>query len=89
MPSGPCTARNVQSSTWNGLGEESSEELGMTEESSLITGERDGGPGVASLHPERGGGMGMAIDREGGAKADCNQSGIGCPSPLQAQRRES
>ena len=44
---------------------------------------------MASLHPEQGGGMGMAIDKEGGAEADHNQSGIGCPSPLQVQQRES
>ena len=43
----------------------------MTEESSSVTGERGGGPGVAGLHPVRGGGMGMAIDKEGGAEADC------------------
>ena len=60
----------------------------MMEESSSETGERGGGPGVAGLCPERGGGMGMAIDREGGAKADCTRSGIGCPSPLQDQQRE-
>ena len=46
------------------------EESGMMEESSLVTGERGGGPGVAGLHPEQGGGMAMAIDKEGGAKAD-------------------
>ena len=55
----------------------------MTEESSLETGERGRKPGVASLCPERGRGMGMAIDKEGGAKVDCTQSGIGCPSHLQ------
>ena len=60
----------------------------MTEESSSVTGERGGELGVAGLCPERGGGMGMAIDREGGAEADRNQSGIGCPSPLQVQQRE-
>ena len=27
----------------------------MTEESSLVTGERGGGPGVGGLHPEQGG----------------------------------
>ena len=61
----------------------------MIEESSLVMGERGGEPGVAGLHPVRGGGMGMAIDKEGGAKADRTQSGIGCPSPLQVQQRES
>ena len=61
----------------------------MTEESSSVMGERGEGPGVAGLHPEQGGGMGMAIDKEGGAKADRTRSGIGCPSPLQAQQRES
>ena len=61
----------------------------MMEESLLVTGERGGGPGVAGLHPVRGGGMGMAMDKEGGAEADRNQSGIGCPSPLQVQQRES
>ena len=54
----------------NGLGEESSEESVMEEEESVV-GERGGGPGVAGLRPERGGGTGMAIDKEGGAKADC------------------
>ena len=61
----------------------------MTEESSSVMGERGGGPGVASLCPEQGGGMEMAIDKEGGAEADHNRSGIGCPSPLQVQQRES
>ena len=61
----------------------------MMEESSLVTGERDGGPGVAGLRPVRGGGTGMAIDKVGGAEADRNQSGIGCLSPLQVQQRES
>ena len=41
------------------------------------------------LRPERGGGSGMAIDKEGGAEADRTRSGIGCPSPLQVQQRES
>ena len=58
------------------------------EESSLVTGERGGGPGVAGLHSEQGGGAGMAMDKEGGAEADCTQSGIGSPSPLQVQQRE-
>ena len=71
MPSGPCAAQNVQCSIQNGLGEES-EELETKEESSSVTGERGGGPGVAGLCPKQGGGMGMAIDREGGAKADRN-----------------
>ena len=88
-PSGPCAAWNVCLSTWNGLGKESSEESGMTEESSLVTGERGGGPGVAGLRPERGGGTGMARDKEGGAEAGHTQSGIGCPSPLQVQQRQS
>ena len=70
------------------MGEESIEESGMTEESSSVTGERGGGPGVAGLRPARGGGMGMAIDREGGAEADRTRSGIGCPSPQQVQQRE-
>ena len=61
----------------------------MMEESLSVLGERGGGPGVASLCPERGRGMGMAIDKEGGAKADCIRSGIGCPSSLQVQQRES
>ena len=42
----------------------------MTEESLLVMGDKGGGPGVASLCPEQGGGMGMAINREGGAKTD-------------------
>ena len=71
------------------MGEESVEEPGMMEESSLVTGERGGGLGVAGLCPTRGGGMGMAIDRLGGAKADCTWSGIGSPSPLQTQHEES
>ena len=75
-------------STRNGLGEESSEELGMMEEPSSVTGERGGGLGVAGLCPVRGGGMGMAIDKEGGAEADRTRSGIGCPFPLQVQQRE-
>ena len=61
----------------------------MTEESSSVTGERGGEPGVAGLCLEQGGGTGMAIDREGGAKVDRNQSGIGCPSRLQVQHKES
>ena len=70
------------------MGEESSEES-VTEEESLVTGERGGGPGVAGLRPERGGETGMAIDKEGGAKADCTPPGRGSPSPLQTQHRES
>ena len=73
----------------NGLGEESEEELGTKEDSSLLTGERGGGPGVASLRPVQGGGTGMAIDKEEGAEADHTRSGIGCPSPLQVQQMES
>ena len=69
--------------TRNGLGEESVEESGMMEESSSVMGERGGGPGVAGLCPERGGGMGMAIDKGGGAEEDCTPSGKGSPSPLQ------
>ena len=69
-PSSPCAAWNILLSTQNGLGEESEEELGMTEESLLVTGERGGGLGVGGLCPEQGGGTGMAIDREGGAEAD-------------------
>ena len=60
----------------------------MMEEESFVMGERGGGPGVASLCPEQGGGTGMAIDREGGAEADHTRSGTGCPSPLQVQQRE-
>ena len=60
----------------------------MREESSSVTGERGGGPGVGGLCPERGGGMGMAIDKEGGAEADCTRSGIGSPSPLQVQQMD-
>ena len=63
-------AWNICLLTLNRLGEESVEESGMTEESSLVMGERGGGPGVAGLRPERGGGMGMAMDKEGGAEAD-------------------
>ena len=73
----------------NGLGEESEEELGTKEDSSLLMGERGGGPGVPGLCPVQGGGMGMAIDREGGAKEERNPSGIGSPFPLQVQQRES
>ena len=73
----------------NGLGEELEEESGMKEDSSLLTGERGGGPGVAGLRLVRGGGTGMAIDNEGGAEADHNRSGIGSPFPVQVQQRES
>ena len=88
-PSSPCAAWNVLLSTQNRLGEESSKESVMEEESLLVMGERGGGPGVGGLHPRQGRGTGMVTDREGGAKADCTQSGIGSPSPLQAQQRES
>ena len=88
-PSGPCAAWNILLSTWNGLGEESVEELGMMEESLLDTGERGGGPGVGGLRPEQGRGTGMVIDKEGGAEDDQIWSGIGSPSPLQVQQRES
>ena len=88
-PSGPCAAWNVLLSTRNGLGEESEEESGMMEESSLVTGDRGGGPGVGGLCPERGRGMGMAIDNERGAEDDRTLLGIGSPSPLQVQQRES
>ena len=59
------------------------------EESLLVMGERGGGLGVAGLCPEQGGGMGMVTDKEGGAEADHTRSGIGSPSPLQVQQRES
>ena len=59
------------------------------EEESFVTGERGGGPGVAGLRPERGGGTGMAIDKEGGAEEERTPPGIGSPSPLQLQHRES
>ena len=58
-------------------------------ESLLVMGERGGGLGVGSLHPEQGRGMGMAIEREGGVDEDHNLSGIGSPSRLQVQQRES
>ena len=61
----------------------------MEEDSLLVMGERGGRPGVGGLCPRQGGGMGIAIDNEGGAEADHTQSGIGCPSPLQVQQRES
>ena len=48
----PCATWNVLLLTQNGLGEELGEELVMMEESSSVTGERGGGPGVASLCPE-------------------------------------
>ena len=73
----------------NRLGEELVEESGRMEESSLVMGERGGGPGVAGLCPERGGGTRMATDKEGGAEADLTRSGRGSPSPLQVQQRES
>ena len=88
-PSGPCAAWNVLLSTWNRLGEELEEELGMTEDLLSVMGERGGGPGVGGLRPVRGGGTGMTIDKLGGAKEDWTRSGIGSPSPLQTQHRES
>ena len=88
-PSGPCTAWNILPLTRNRLGEELEEESGMTEDSSSVTGERGGGPGVGGLRPMQGGGTGMAIDRLGGAKEDRTQSGTGCPSPQQVQQMES
>ena len=69
MPSSPCTGWNILVATRKGLSE-SEEELGMKEESSLEMGERGGGLGVASLCPVQSRGMGMAIDRLGGAKED-------------------
>ena len=59
------------------------------EEESSVTGERGGGPGVASLRPEQGRGTGMAIDKEEGAEAERTPPGRGSPSPLQVQQRES
>ena len=88
-PSGPCAAWNVLLLTQNGLGEESEEESGMTEDLSSVTGERGGGLGVGGLRPVRGGGTGMVIDKLGGAEEDRTQSGIGSPSPLQTQHKES
>ena len=88
-PSGSCAAWNILLSTRNGLGEESVEESGMREESSSVTGERGGGPGVGGLRPRQGGGTRMATDKLGGAEADRTQSGIGSPSPLQVQQMES
>ena len=43
----------------------------MREDSPLEMGERGGGPGVGGLRPVRGGGMGMAMDKEGGAEEGC------------------
>ena len=88
-PSGPCAAWNVLLSTWNRLGEESVEESGMVQDSSSVMGERGGGLGVGGLCPVQGGGLGMTIDRLGGAEADRTWSGIGSPSPLQTQHKES
>ena len=88
-PSSPCAAWNVLLSTRNGLGEESVEESGMTEDLLSVTGERGGGPGVVGLRPAQGGGTGMAIDNLGGAEEDRTRSGIGSPSPLQTQHKES
>ena len=59
------------------------------EEEESVTGERGGGPGVAGLRPEQGGGTGMAIDKEGGAEAERTPPGRGSPSPLQVQQRDS
>ena len=61
----------------------------MKEESSSVMGERGEGLGVGGLHPKQGRGTEMAIYKEGGAEADCTRSGIGSPSPLQVQQRES
>ena len=63
-PSRPCAAWNVLLSTQNRLGEE------LVEESLSVTGDKGGGLGVGGLCPERGGGMGMATDNEGGAEDD-------------------
>ena len=51
-PAGPCAVWNVLLLMKNGLGEESGEELGMEEDSSLVMGERGGGLGVGGLCPE-------------------------------------
>ena len=59
------------------------------EEEESVMGERGGGPVVAGRRPERGGGTGMAMDKEGGAEAECTPPGRGSPSPLQVQQRES
>ena len=61
----------------------------MKEDSLLEMGERGGGLGVGGLCPELGGGMGIATDKLGGAEEEQSQSGIGSPSPLQVQQRES
>ena len=61
----------------------------MKEELLLLTGERGGGPGVAGLRLEPGRGIGMAIDKVGGAEVDCTWSGRGSPYPPQVQQRES
>ena len=68
-PSGPSTGQNVLTVTRKGSSK-LEEELGTREESSLVMGERGGGPGVGSLCPEPGRGMGMAIDRLGGAEEE-------------------
>ena len=88
-PSRPCAAWNILPSTWNGLGEDLEEESVMREESLSVTGDRGGGPGVGGLCPERGGGTGMVIDKEGGAEDNQTLSGTGSPSPLQIQQMES
>ena len=70
-PAGPCAAWNVLLSTKNRLGEESGEESVMEEDSLSVMGERGRGPGVGGLCPMQGGGTGIAIDKEGGAKTGC------------------
>ena len=87
VPSGPCAAWNILLWTRNGL-EPLGEELGMMEDLLLLMGERGGGPGVGGLCPEQGGGMGMAVDKDGGVEEE-QAPGIGSPFPLQVQQRES
>ena len=60
-PSSPCTACNILLSARNGLGEESGEESGMMEDSSLVMGERGGGPGVAGLCQSKAEGWGWQL----------------------------
>ena len=43
---------------------------------------------MGGLCPEPGGGMGMAMDKVGGAEADRTWSGRGSLFPLQVQQRE-
>ena len=88
-PSGPCPTWNVCLSMKNRLVEESEEESGTKEESSLLMGERAGGPGVGSLCPEQGRGTGMAMERFGGVEVECTWLGKGSPFPPQVQQRES